>query len=60
MERVANELLALLACPADDHGRLESQKKSSAGDSVLVCRECKRTYPVRGGIPILLLEEAVS
>jgi uncharacterized protein YbaR (Trm112 family) len=45
------ELLDILACPACRADvRLE-------GDRV-VCTSCGRRYPVRDGIPIMLVEEA--
>lgn len=44
-------LLELLACPACHAGlRQEGQG--------LVCLGCGRRYPVRDGIPVLLVEEA--
>lgn len=49
---VPAELLALLACPADDHGRLEPRADR------LACTACGRTYPVEDGIPVLLLDRA--
>lgn len=45
------EFVALLACP-DDHGPVREE-----GDR-LVCERCGRRYPVRDGIPVMLVEEA--
>lgn len=45
------ELLAILACPVD-HAAL-----SETGDA-LVCAACRRRYPIRDGIPVMLVEEA--
>ena len=45
------ELLAILACPAC---KGDVQLK----DDKIVCIKCKRKYPIREGIPILLVEEA--
>lgn len=45
------ELLKILACPACRES-LEEQ-----GDR-LVCKGCGRRYPVRDGIPVMLVEEA--
>jgi uncharacterized protein YbaR (Trm112 family) len=45
------DLLALLACPVD------KEPVEQRGDR-LVCRRCGRRYPVRDGIPIMLVEEA--
>jgi uncharacterized protein YbaR (Trm112 family) len=45
------ELLRILACPVCKADvRLEEQK--------IVCIECGRKYPVRDGIPIMLIDEA--
>jgi uncharacterized protein len=48
-----DELRSLLACPKCK-GPLES--RSDAG--VLFCPACRLSYPVRGGLPILLVDEA--
>lgn len=47
-------LLSVLACPAPDHGRLVLQRPRAR----LGCTVCGRTYPIRDGIPVLLLDEA--
>ncbi len=45
------ELLAILACPVD-HAPVTEQPAH------LVCTSCGRRYPVRDGIPVMLVEEA--
>jgi uncharacterized protein YbaR (Trm112 family) len=49
---VQAELLALLACPSQDHAALVAE-----GDE-LVCTCCRTRYPVRDGIPVLLVSDA--
>ena len=45
------ELLSLLACPVD-HAAVRDD------GGALVCATCGRRYPVRDGIPVMLIEEA--
>lgn len=47
-------LLEILACPCDAHAPLDVNEAAGTLD----CPVCKRAFPVRDGIPILLLEEA--
>ncbi len=47
------KLVELLACPKC-HGPLEYDPERE----VLRCPRCKLEYPIREGIPVLLLEEA--
>ena len=47
------ELLAILACP------LDKQAVSRQGN-YLVCQECQRHYPIRDGIPVMLIDEALT
>jgi len=47
------ELLEILACP------LDKQPVSRQGD-YLVCSACQRHYPIREGIPVMLIDEALS
>jgi uncharacterized protein YbaR (Trm112 family) len=50
---IDKELLAILACP------LCKAEVREEGDR-LVCASCGRRYPVRDGIPVMLIEEAES
>jgi phosphomannomutase len=50
------ELVAMLACPSDDHAPLREDERDGA--PVLVCTFCASTFPVTDGIPVLLLDEA--
>lgn len=47
------DLLAILACPSEDHAPLEQ-----AGQT-LVCTNCGSAFPIRDGIPVLLVDDAV-
>lgn len=48
-------LLEILACPCEEHAPL----KTDAARQLLVCTVCGRGFPVRDGIPVMLLDEAV-
>jgi uncharacterized protein len=50
---IPRQLLEILVCPKC-RGELEYQE----AESVLNCRQCKLQYPVREGIPIMLIDEA--
>ncbi len=50
---LSNELLAILVCPACK-GRVEPADEGRG----LVCRACRLRYPVRDGIPVMLVDEA--
>jgi len=48
---IDKELLDILACPACKADvKLEEER--------IVCTECARRYPIRDGIPVMLVEEA--
>ena len=47
------QLLAILVCPKCI-GTLEYRESEPS----LVCHQCRLRYPVRDGIPIMLLDEA--
>ncbi|GIV06828.1 MAG: UPF0434 protein [Fimbriimonadales bacterium] len=48
------ELLTILACPA-----CEERPPLELRGEYLVCLRCRRAYPIRDDIPVLLVEEAV-
>jgi len=47
------DLLAILACPLD-------KKPITRQGNYLVCSECQRHYPIRDGIPVMLIDEALT
>lgn len=72
--QIDEQLLAILACPSDDHAPLSLRPAAASGgaaagdadahdadggDQVLVCTYCGSTFPIRDGIPVLLLDDAV-
>lgn len=48
------ELLEILACPA-----CRTPVQPAADGASLLCRTCRRRYPVIDDIPVMLIEEAV-
>lgn len=48
------ELLTILACPA-----CEERPPLELRGEYLVCLQCRRAYPIRDDIPVLLVEEAI-
>jgi uncharacterized protein len=50
---ISKELLDILVCPVD-----KAPVKLLADGSGLKCELCKRVYPVRDEIPVMLPEEA--
>ena len=64
MSAVSEELLSIIVCP-DCHGELvlsevpdAEQAGSAATDATLTCQSCGLVYPVKDGIPVLLVDEA--
>jgi len=53
---LSRELLAIIVCP-DCHGQLAVTERPGA-EPELVCQGCGLAYPVRDGIPVLLVDEA--
>lgn len=52
---IDKELLDILACP-----QCKADVVLETKDNVekIVCTKCRRKYPVRDGIPIMLIDEA--
>jgi len=57
---VDQKLLTLLACP-QCHGELVFDKESRSAEDVvgeLICRIDALAYPVKDGVPVMLINEA--
>lgn len=50
---IDKELLDILACPACKGDILYDQENEK-----LICQKCGRRYPIRDGIPVMLIDEA--
>ena len=55
MPLIDNKLLEILVCPED-----KSELEVLEQEQKLQCKKCKRRYPVKEGIPVMLVEEAES
>ncbi|MBA3914703.1 MAG: Trm112 family protein [Acidobacteriales bacterium] len=51
---ITQELLNMIVCPVCKKPLVMKENGES-----LKCSECKRVYPVRDNIPILLIDEAI-
>lgn len=49
-------LWAILACPCAAHGSLVADENAKT----LTCEVCHTAFPVRDGIPVMLMDEAVK
>ncbi|ASR37929.1 hypothetical protein BAY61_26245 [Prauserella marina] len=52
------QLLEILACPSQDHAPLTPGSPGDPDADALTCTSCGRVFPVKDGIPVLLLDEA--
>ena len=50
---ISQELLEILACPA-----CKARVELKLDGTGLKCVECKRVYPIRDDIPVMLIDEA--
>ena len=50
---ISQDLLEILACPA-----CKAKVELKPDGSGLKCVECKRVYPIRDDIPVMLIDEA--
>lgn len=50
---IRKELLDILACPAC-RGKINHNEDNDK----LVCSDCRRIYPIKDDIPVMLVEEA--
>ena len=50
---ISQDLLEILACPA-----CKAKVELNSDSSGLKCVECRRVYPIRDDIPVMLIDEA--
>lgn len=50
---ISNDLLELLVCPL-----CKAKVELKPDQSGLKCIQCKRVYPIRDDIPVMLIDEA--
>ena len=50
---ISQDLLEILACPA-----CKAKVELNGDGSGLKCVECRRVYPIRDDIPVMLIDEA--
>ena len=50
---ISQDLLEILACPA-----CKAKVELQADGNSLKCVECRRIYPIRDDIPVMLVDEA--
>jgi uncharacterized protein YbaR (Trm112 family) len=50
---ISQDLLDILACPA-----CKAKVELKPDGSALKCNECRRVYPIRDDIPVMLVDEA--
>jgi len=56
---ITRELLEILACPKCKGGIKLIEKSTTRGKDGLICEKCKLLYPIRDGIPVMLIDEAI-
>ncbi len=53
MALIKKELLDILVCPVDKAELIEKEESKQ-----LKCKKCGRKFPVKDGIPVMLVDEA--
>ena len=48
-------LVEVLACPCDHHSPVRVEGEPA---TALICTRCETSFPVRDGIPVMLLDDA--
>ncbi|MCL6582851.1 MAG: Trm112 family protein [bacterium] len=52
---IDKELLEILVCP-----KCKGDLELTPEEDGFICRNCKLKYPIRDGIPVMLIEEAIK
>lgn len=56
---IDRELLEILACPKCKGDIRLLENYTATGEDGLVCEKCRLLYPIRDGIPVMLINEAI-
>jgi hypothetical protein len=57
---LSKELLEMLACPKCKGDIKLTEKSVNHREYGLICEKCRLLYPIRDGIPVMLIDEAVK
>ncbi|MEW6067834.1 MAG: Trm112 family protein [Nitrospirota bacterium] len=52
---INKELLEILACP-----KCKGDVRLTEKEDGLICEKCNLLYPIRDGIPVMLIDEAIK
>lgn len=50
---IDKELLEILACP-----KCKGEIRLNEGGDGIICEKCRLVYPIKDGIPVMLVDEA--
>ncbi len=51
---ISKELLEILSCP-----KCKGDIRLTEKEDGLICKKCKLLYPIKDGIPVMLINEAI-
>lgn len=54
------EILEILACPKCKGDIKPTEKSTTGEEDGFVCKKCSLLYPIRDGIPVMLIAEAIK
>lgn len=57
---ITKELLEILACPKCKGDIKLTEKSTIHGEDGLICEKCRLLYPIKDGIPVMLIGEAIE
>jgi uncharacterized protein len=57
---LTKETLEILACPKCKGDLKLTEKSSTTEEDGFICKKCKLLYPIRDGIPVMLIAEATK
>jgi hypothetical protein len=57
---ITKELLEILACPKCKGDIKLTEKSATHGEDGLICEKCRLLYPIKDGIPVMLIGEAIA